>query len=100
MSITKSYLQLISFKYNYNLVKYLITFCLLILFPTLVKAEEIHPRLFVNQKRIQEIRKAIKEPNSHHQQAFQASKARVDQENWRFMIIILMMEIGIMLALI
>jgi len=42
-----------------------------------------HPRLYVNPTRISQIKSAIQVAGSHHQQAFNAMKARVDQNNWR-----------------
>jgi len=44
---------------------------------------EIQPRLFLNATRINQIKSAILVSGSHHQQAFLAMKARVDQNNWQ-----------------
>lgn len=48
-----------------------------------MKAQEIHPRLFITPKRINQLKSAIQVPSSHHQQAFYALKNRVDQNDWR-----------------
>ena len=56
---------------------------LIILTPLAAQAEENHPRLFINQERINEIRWAVRVPQSHHQQAFSALKSRVEQKDWR-----------------
>lgn len=44
---------------------------------------EVDPRLFINATRLNQIKSAILVPGSHHQQAFLAMKARVDQNNWQ-----------------
>ncbi|MFP4106917.1 MAG: hypothetical protein ACLFVU_12615, partial [Phycisphaerae bacterium] len=42
-------------------------------------AEEVsHPRLFLTEKKVQSLRKAIEVKGSHHQRAYAALKARVD----------------------
>jgi len=48
-----------------------------------VSTSETHPRLYVDATRISQIKAAIQVAGSHHQQAFNAMKARVDQNNWR-----------------
>lgn len=47
------------------------------------QATSVDPRLFLNRTRINEIKTAIAIPNSHHQLAFNAIKARVDPNDWR-----------------
>lgn len=61
----------------------LISFLLIFLAPVRVQAQEVHPRLFLTPRRIEQIQGAIQVPRSHHQQAFQAMKARVEQNDWR-----------------
>ena len=56
---------------------------LIVLIPLAAQAEENHPRLFINQERINQIQWAIQVPQSHHQQAFSALKSRVEQKDWR-----------------
>lgn len=56
---------------------------LIVLIPLAAQAEENHPRLFINQERINQIQWAIQVPQSHHQQAFLALKSRVEQKDWR-----------------
>jgi hypothetical protein len=56
---------------------------LIVLAPLRALADEAHPRLFLNQRRIEQIQSAIRVPRSHHQQAFNALKVRVNQNNWR-----------------
>ena len=65
------------------LINRFLFFLLVIFFPIKVQANELHPRLFVTQKRIEQIQAAIQVPDSHHQQAFDALKTRVDQADWR-----------------
>ena len=65
------------------LINRFLFFLLVIFFPIKVQANELHPRLFVTQKRIEQIQAAIQVPDSHHQQAFNALKTRVDQADWR-----------------
>ena len=42
---------------------------------------KVHPRLFVSPERIEEVRRAVQVPDSHHAEAFQAMKARVESLN-------------------
>lgn len=42
-----------------------------------------HPRLYVTAERISELQEAIKVNGSHHQQVYNAMKARADQNDWR-----------------
>ncbi len=56
---------------------------LIVFIPLAAQAEENHPRLFINQERINQIQWAIQVPQSHHQQAFSALKSRVEQKDWR-----------------
>lgn len=53
--------------------------------PSSAKAQSVrqHPRLFVTQERLQEVRWAVQQPGSTHKKAFQAMKARVRQKDWR-----------------
>ncbi len=46
-------------------------------------AEEMHPRLFLTPERLESIRNAIEVEGSHHRQAFEAMKERVDQRNYQ-----------------
>lgn len=57
--------------------------CFVVLAPLAAQAEAEHPRLFIDRQRIQQIQVAVQVPQSHHQQAFEALKARVDQQDWR-----------------
>ncbi len=51
---------------------------------TIVDDEEnLEPRLYIDSAKIAEIKAAIQVDGSHHQQAFAAMKARVDQNDWR-----------------
>ncbi len=43
----------------------------------------VTPRLFLDAAELRETRAAIAIPNSHHQTAFEAIKARVDHNDWR-----------------
>ncbi|MDJ0747348.1 MAG: hypothetical protein QNJ32_28970 [Xenococcaceae cyanobacterium MO_167.B27] len=61
----------------------ILTSWLILLTPLAAQAEENHPRLFINQERINQIQWAIQVPQSHHQQAFLALKSRVEQQDWR-----------------
>ena len=61
----------------------IITVSLNFCFPKVAQAEEKHPRLFIDQTRIEQIRSAIQVPDSHHQQAFFALKNRVEQNDWQ-----------------
>ncbi|NJN30485.1 MAG: hypothetical protein HC824_08705 [Synechococcales cyanobacterium RM1_1_8] len=45
--------------------------------------QSLEPRLFINGTKIVEIKAAIQVPGSHHQIAFAAMQARVDQNDWR-----------------
>ncbi len=42
-----------------------------------------HPRLFLNERRVSEIREAIQSPGTHHAEAYKALKSKVDEENFR-----------------
>jgi hypothetical protein len=55
----------------------------LVVAATPLHAADLHPRLFVTQERLEQIRAAIREPGSHHAEAFEALKARVEQADWR-----------------
>lgn len=62
---------------------FLILHSIVLVVPAVAQEKEIHPRLFVDEKRIDQIQNAIQVPNSHHQQAFKEVKNRVDQKDWR-----------------
>ena len=47
------------------------------------RAEEIHPRLFITPARLTEIRQAIGVTGSHHQEALDALREKVDQNDIR-----------------
>lgn len=42
-----------------------------------------HPRLFVDQPRLERLRAAIERPGTHHYEAFRAMKERVERADWR-----------------